>query len=388
MPCKMTTMYARHLELPKASFFLFGPRATGKTTWLRSVLPNAQWFDLVTSEAYLRYLREPGLFRREVEASPPGTWVVVDEVQRVPALLDEVHALIARHGKRYRFALSGSSARKLKRLDANMLAGRVINRSFFPLTLAEAGEDLPIEEMLATGLLPGVRSDPELAIDTLEAYAANYLQQEIQQEALTKDLAGFARFLKVAAVLNAQIVNISNVASEAAVARSTAQRYFEILADTLIGVWLPAWQPRLKVREVAHPRFYFFDPGVARAAAQRLRAPLHDNEKGALLETWVLHELRAHMQLAQTGGELAWYRTGAGVEIDFLWSGPRSRVGIEVKASSRWRSESGRALRELLEQKVIQRAVAVYLGERRQIDDGVLVLPAREWASGLGEILR
>jgi len=250
-------MYARTLAPPKTSFFLFGPRATGKSTWLRKVLPDAHWCDLLATDVYLRFLHEPAAFRREVEGLPNDTWVVVDEVQKVPALLDEVHGIIARHGRRYRFALSGSSARRLRRLDANMLAGRVVNRAFFPLTLAELDGDATIDDVLRTGLLPGVRSEPEIAFETLEAYAANYLQQEIQQEALTKDLAGFSRFLRVAALLNAQIVNVSNVANEAQVARSTVTRYFGVLADTLIGVWLPAWQPRLKVREVAHPTLSF-----------------------------------------------------------------------------------------------------------------------------------
>lgn len=383
----MPTVYTRLLELPKTSFFLFGPRATGKTTWLRQQLPDAHWCDLVPTETYVRYLHEPGLLRREVEALPQNRWVVVDEVQKVPALLDEVHALIQKHGKRYRFALSGSSARKLRRLDANMLAGRVVNRSFFPLTLREIGKGVDIAELLRTGTLPGVRSEPEAAEDVLEAYAANYLHQEIQQEALTKDLASFARFLRVAGVLNAQIVNASNVASEAGVARTTVQRYFDILVDTLVGFSLPAWQPRLKVRETASPKFYFFDPGVARAVAGRVRAPVHDTEKGALLETWVLHELRAHMQLAQCGGELSWYRTGGGSEVDFIWSGPRHRVGIEVKASARWRPEAGDALRELLAQKVIRHAVVVYLGDRALVDDEIRVLPAAKWAESLGEFL-
>lgn len=380
-------MYARLLPLPKTSFFLFGPRATGKTTWLRQKLPDAHWFDLVTTDAFLRYLHDPSLFRSEVEALPANSWVVVDEVQKVPALLDEVHALIARHGRRYRFALSGSSARKLRRMDANMLAGRVVNRSFFPLTLAELAGTADLDDVLATGLLPGVRDAPDAAIDTLEAYAANYLRQEIQQEALTKDLAAFARFLRVAAILNGQIVNVSNVANEAQVTRSTVQRYFEVLVDTLIGVWLPAWQPRLKVREVAHPKFYFFDPGVARAAGNRLRAPVQEAEKGALLETWVMHELRAHMQLSQCGGELSWYRTGGGVEVDFLWSGPSHVVGIEVKASKRWRSSDGNALRELLQQKVVAHALVVYLGDRKLVDGGIQVLPAKQWAEMLGKFV-
>ncbi|MFN7586981.1 MAG: ATP-binding protein [Planctomycetota bacterium] len=380
-------MYQRLLELPKTSFFLFGPRATGKTTWLRQVLPEALWVDLVPSEAFVRYLREPSLFRREVEALPKGGWVVVDEVQKVPTLLDEVHALIARHGKGYRFALSGSSARKLRRLDANLLAGRVVNRAFFPLTLAETGFRVAIDDVLRIGLLPGVCSDPDVAEDTLEAYASNYVHQEIQQEALTKDLAGFARFLRVAAILNGQSVSASNVANEAAVARATVQRDFQILVDTLIGVMVPAWQPRLKVREVAHPRFYFFDPGVARAVAGRIRAPVHEQERGALLETWVLHELRAHMQFAQTGGEVQWYRTGAGAEVDFVWQGPHHAIGIEVKASERWRSDAGAALRELVAKKVIRKAVAVYLGDRALVDGGIEVVPARAFAERLGELL-
>lgn len=387
LSCKMPTMFQRWLEPPASSCFLFGPRATGKTTWLRQVLPGAHWVDLVPSEVFVRYLREPSQFRREVEALPDASWVVVDEVQKVPALLDEVQALIATHGKRYRFALSGSSARKLRRMDANLLAGRVINRRFFPLTLAETGYSVSIEEVLRTGLLPGVRSEPGAAEDVLDAYAANYVHEEIQQETLTKDLPGFARFLRVAALLNGQAVSASNVASEAAVARTTVQRYFQILVDTLVGVMVPAWQPRLKVREVAHPRFYFFDPGVARAVAGRIRTDVHDQERGALLETWVLHELRAHMQFALTGGEVQWYRTGGGTEVDFVWVGPRHSVGIEVKASERWRSDHGAALRELLAQQRIRTAVAVYLGDRPLVDGGILVLPARRFAERLGELL-
>ncbi len=142
------------------------------------------------------------------------------------------------------------------------------------------------------------------------------------------------------------------------------------------------------MRETAGAKFYFFDPGVARAVANRLRAQVHDTDKGALLETWVLHELRAHLQIAQCGGEITWYRTGAGVEVDFLWNGPEHNVGIEVKASPRWRSEAGEPLRELLRQKAIRQAVVVYLGDRPLVDDGVIVVPARQWVERLGEFLR
>jgi len=372
---------------PARSFFLFGPRGTGKSTWLRQAMPGARWYDLLHSDVYLRLLADPSEFRREVEALPPGTWVVVDEVQRVPALLNEVHALVASHPRRWLFALCGSSARKLKRMDANLLAGRAVNRTFAPLVWQELGGDVPVDEILRHGLLPAVRSDPDAASDVLEAYAANYLREEIQQEALTRDLASFTRFLRIAALLNAQVVNVSNVARESAVARPTVQRYFDVLVDTLVGTWLPAWQPRVKVREAAHPKFYLFDPGVARAAAGLLRAPLHDTERGPALETWILHELRACVSDAGLGGELAYYRTPAGVEVDFVWSGPEYAVGIEVKAATRWRPSDGTGLRDLHQRGVIRRALGVYGGQRAQKDGPIQVLPLPEFLDRLPQLL-
>lgn len=375
------------MALPTRSFFLFGPRGTGKSTWLRQVLPRAQWYDLLHSDVYLRLLADPAAFRREVEALPGGTWIVVDEVQRVPALLNEVQSLIARHEKRWSFALCGSSARKLKRMDANLLAGRVFNRSFFPLVWAELGGDVPADDILRFGLLPQVRQEPDAAVDILDAYAANYLREEIQQEALARNLASFARLLGVAALMNGQIVNVANIARESAVPRPTVQRYFDVLVDTLVGYWLPAWQPRLKVRERAHPKFYLFDCGVVRAAAGRLRAPLHDSERGGALETWMLHEIRAHLAHAAAGGELAYYRTPAGVEVDFVWTGPERAVAIEVKANQRWRPADGAALRDLHARRVIQAAVAVYGGERRQRDGPIVVLPVHEFLHRLPDLL-
>jgi predicted AAA+ superfamily ATPase len=283
--------------------------------------------------------------------------------------------------------LCGSSARKLKRLDADLLAGRVANRSFFPLTLAELGHDTSIDDVLGLGLLPVVRDEPRLAVETLEAYAANYLQQEIQQEAAARDLASFARFLRVAAMLNGQVVNLSGIARDSAVPRQTVQRFFDVLADTLIGIWLPAWQPRAKVREVQHPKFYFFDCGAARAAAGVVRTPLHPADRGALLETWVLHELRAHIQACGCGGELAYYRTGADVEVDFVWTGPTRTVGIEVKAGAAWRHQEGRGLRELRRGNVVTRAVGVFTGDRAVRDGDLTVYPVREFLRRLPEII-
>ncbi len=367
-------MYTRQLELPGHSFLLFGPRGTGKTTWLRRGLPGALWFDLLRTQTLLSLSRQPDSFRQQVEARPPGSWVVVDEVQRLPGLLNEVHALIAEHGKRYRFALSGSSARKLKRLDVNLLAGRAINRQFFPLTAAEMEYRCDPERVLRLGLLPQIQAEGEYAIDALEAYVGNYIREEIQQEALVRSLESFARFLEVAALMNGQIVNVAGIARDAAVARPTVQGYFAVLADTLIGFWLPAWRKRAKVKEVASPKFYLFDTGVARALAGRVREPLDGTERGFLLETWVLHELRAAMAFQNLGGQLHYWRTPSGSEVDFVWTRGNRAIGIEVKAASVWRGEYGKPLKALIADGALAGGHVVYMGSV-ELKDG----PLRIW---------
>ncbi|MBL8859685.1 MAG: ATP-binding protein [Planctomycetes bacterium] len=382
-------MYTRLLPLPERTFFLFGPRGTGKTTWLRAQLPKAMWFDLLRTQEYLALLRDPAHLRMQVEALPKGSWVVVDEVQRIPALLDEVHSLIADHGTRYRFALSGSSARKLRRMDTNLLAGRAIQRQFFPLTSAELDYRFDVDDLLAFGSLPGVRSEPEHAVDILEAYVGTYLQQEIRQEALVKDLQSFARFLDIASLMNGEVVNVSAIARDAGVARPTVQRYFDTLVDTLIGAWLPAWRPRRKVKEVAHPKFFLFDTGVARALQRRLRDPIEGAERGHLLETLVFHELRAAISIQNIGGDLAYWRTPTKSEVDFVWSRGKTVVGIEVKASTTWRPEFGNAVQEMLAEGLVQSGFGVYLGREPLRTKGLDVLPLEDFLRRLhnGEVL-
>ena len=376
-------MFTRRLQLPERSFFLLGPRGTGKTTWLRGVLPSALWFDLLRTGTFLELSQQPDRFRQQIEAHPHGSWVVIDEVQRLPSLLNEVHALIAERGRAYRFALSGSSARKLKRLDVNLLAGRAINRQCLPLTAAEVNSDLDVDHILRFGLLPQVRSDPEYAVDTLDAYISNYLREEIQQEALVRRLDTFARFLQVAALMNGQVSNLAGVARDAGVARPTVQGYFETLIDTLIGVWLPAWQRRARVKEVASPKFYLFDCGVARALSGRLREPIDGLERGFLLETWILHELRATIAYHGLGGELHHWRTPSGSEVDFIWTRAKRAVGIEVKASAQWRREFGGPLKSLIEDGVVQSGFGVYTGSTELKDGALRVLPLKKFLAEL-----
>jgi len=385
-------MYPRDLVLPDRSFFLFGPRGTGKTTWLRAVLPDAHWIDLLSDRQLVRLTREPDRFGEEVEALPAGQWIVVDEVQRLPKLLDQVQQLLVRHPRRWRFALTGSSARRLKREQANLLAGRVVNRRFFPLTASELGTDFHVETVLRFGCLPAVHAETggdAARADILEAYAENYLTQEIRQEALVKRLDSFTRFLEVAALANAQVTNVSAIARDAAVARPTVQGYFEILVDTLVGVWLPAWRPRAKIKELAHPKFYFFDPGAVRALAGRTCEPLGLEERGALLETYVLHEMRAWVNRSGCGGQLTYWRTPSGSEVDFVWSRGTTAVGIEVKGATRWRRGDTVPLQQLLAAKTVRHAFGVYLGREQLRQEGVLVLPLKDFLVRLnaGDVL-
>ena len=380
----MLVMFTRRYELPDRSFFLFGPRATGKTTWLRSVLPDALWFDLLRMNLVLELTRQPDTFRQQIESQPRGSWVVLDEVQRLPALLNEVQAIMTERHRTYRFALSGSSARKLKGGDANLLAGRAINRQFFPLTAAELGGDVNRDRILRYGLLPQIHAEPDAAVDILDAYVSNYVREEIQQEGLVRRLDSFARFLGVAASMNGQVVNVAGIARDAGVARPTVQGFFEVLVDTLLGFWLPAWRPRAKVKESASPKFYFFDSGVARALAGRLREPLERDERGFLIETWVLHELRSAMAYHNAGGQLHYWRTPNGTEVDFIWTRGRRAVGIEVKAAEAWRRGFGRPLQYLLESGVIQTGIGVYTGRRTLKDGPLQVLPLERFLDQLG----
>jgi predicted AAA+ superfamily ATPase len=230
-----------------------------------------------------------------------------------------------------------------------------------------------------------VRSEEAIParIDLLEAYRDTYLAEEVRNEGLVRNLDGFARFLDVASLMNAQVLNVTGIARDAGVSRTTVQGFFEVLADTMIGTTLPAWRPRARVKEVANPKFYLFDTGVARTLSGRLREPLHPTERGPLLEAWVLHELRAHLHDASLGGELSYWRLPSGLEVDFVWQRGDRRVAIEVKASDRWRREDGDGLRALAEAAGIERCVALYLG-RERLKDGVIdVLPFKEFLAEL-----
>ena len=381
-------VYARLLPTPTRSAFLFGPRGTGKTTWLRDRFPNAATYDLLDTGEALRLTRRPDTLYRELAALPAGSWVVIDEVQRVPELLNEVHRLI--ETPRLRFVLSGSSARKLRRRGVNLLAGRAVTTTLHPLVSAELDFALRMEDALSHGTLPMAMTG-ESPKDYLRTYAETYLVHEVQAEALTRNLGAFARFLEIAARQNAQVTNATSIGRDAGIDRRTVQSHFGILIDTLIGYWLPAWKLRSATKQVQQSKFYFFDCGVVRALSGRLPYPPTAEERGPLLETIVLNEIRAFLSYSGRHYVPHYWRSYDGAEVDVLCETATGFVAVEIKASARWDTRFNRGFRRIREHLPTRTATCygVYLGERPASWGGVRVLPALEFLKRLwdGEVL-
>ena len=392
---KRDLLIPRLLQRPDRSFFLFGPRGTGKSTWLERVLPDALRLDLLDASLFLELSRDPHRLEALVGSRRAGAWVVLDEIQKIPALLDEVHRLM--ESRRWRFALCGSSARKLRRGGANLLASRALTLAMEGFSAAELGHEFDLDSALNWGLLPFVRNEPDAATDILAAYVNTYLKEELQAEGLIRNVPPFVRFLAVAGQINGQVVNAQNIAREAAVARSTVDTYFAILTDTLVGHVLPAWRPGLKVREAAQPKFYWFDPGVARAAAGLLRDPVDRLWQGGALETLMFHELRIYNEVSRKHRPLSHYRTPAGVEVDFIIETARRRPGspcrvvaIEVKQAERWDRMWDKPMRALAATSdvKVERMIAVYCGPRAYRFDEIQVLSMADFIKALyaGEV--
>lgn len=359
--------------LGKKSHFLFGPRQTGKTFLIRRVLPHARLYDLLDSSVYLALSQRPA--RLAEELTPQDRVVVIDEVQRLPVLLNEVHRLIEQRG--VCFLLTGSSARKLRRGGVNLLGGRARTRFLHPLTSRELGAHFDLGRAIERGLLPSIYFSDDPKAD-LDAYTGTYLQQEIVAEGATRNAPAFSRFLRVAALCNATLVNFTNVASDAQVPRTTVYEYFEILKDTLLLHEVPAWQKSRKRKPLVSSKYYWFDVGVASALQGRLVKP-ETPEFGAAFETWLLHEIVAYRDYV-SGEPVNYWRSTSGFEVDFILG---EHTAIEVKAKSNVSPQDLKSLRALAEEKRLKRYVCVSLEPRRRQVGGVTILPFRQFLDAL-----
>lgn len=372
-------MYKRLLRLPtkpKKSFFLWGPRQTGKTTFLKAIYPGAIRIDLLKTDELMRYLQRPALLREEVELLPSHSLIVIDEIQKAPALLDEVHFLIEEQNRR--FALCGSSARKVKRGHANLLGGRAIRYEMLGLVAQELGKDFRIEHFVNTGPLPN-HYDADNHQLLIRSYVEDYLREEILQEGLTRNLPVFSDFLRVAAIGDTEVLNMSNVAREAGVAVSTVRDYYGILTDTLMAAFLPAFTPRPKRRTIQAPKFYFRDLGVVNHLAKRGVIEPGSELFGKAFENWLFHELSVHSRYSEQFYDLSYWRLSSGIEVDFVIG--TAEAAIEAKGKMR---VTARDTRNLLEFKKdfpeVRHLIVVSLEKKmRKTEEGVLIIPYRQF---------
>ncbi len=367
----------RVLDLPalvqKKSHFLFGPRQTGKTFLIRHTLPGVRLYDLLDHATYLALGQRPHRIAEELTAT--DRVVVIDEIQRLPELLNEVHRLIETRGTK--FLLTGSSARKLRRGGVNLLGGRARIKYLHPLTAQELGQHFDLTRAVERGTLPSIYFSDDPAAD-LAAYAGSYLQQEIVAEGTTRNVPAFSRFLRVAAQCNGTIVNFTNVANDAQVPRTTVYEYFEILKDTLVLHELPAWRKSRKRKPLVSSKFYFFDVGVTATLQGRHLRP-RTPEFGEGIETYLMHELVAHRDYI-SAEPLSYWRSTSGFEVDFIIG---DHTAIEVKAKEAVSPQDVKALRALAEERKLKRYVCVSLEARPRRADGIALVPVREFLDAL-----
>jgi predicted AAA+ superfamily ATPase len=363
----------RVLDLPtllkKKSYFLFGPRQTGKTFLIHHTLKNVRVYDLLDSAVYLSLSQDPG--RLEHELTEQDRIVVIDEIQRLPVLLNEVHRLI--EGRGVMFLLTGSSARKLRRGGVNLLGGRARTQYLHPLTYRELGKRFDMTIAAERGLLPSIYFSDDPDAD-LRAYVGSYLQQEIVAEGAARNIPAFSRFLKVAALCNSRIVNFTNVANDAQVARTTVYEYFEILKDTLVLHEVPAWRKSIKRKPLASSKYYFFDVGVV-AALQGRKFRYGTPEFGEAFETVVFQEIKAYCDYL-SGEDICHWRSKSGFEVDFVIG---DRTAVEVKAGGNISNQDLKPLRALAEEARLKHYLCVCQAERPRRIDMITILPYEQF---------
>jgi len=368
---------ARNLDvksvLDHKSVFLFGPRQCGKSWLIDHTLSDFHLLDLLSTDTFLRLSQHPELLE---QIGSDGKPIVIDEIQKLPGLLDEVHRLIERRG--FRFLLTGSSARKLRKRGVNLLGGRARVKRLHPFSASELQEKFDLNRAVNYGMLPPVwqSTEPE---EELADYIEEYLRQEIIAEAATRNLPAFSRFLEIAALANGEQIDYAAISRDAQVPRSTVQEYFRILKETLLADEVPVWRRGLRRKTVETAKFYLFDSGVARRLSRRRVTEPETSEYGHLFETLVHHELRSYLDVRTRDGEISYWRTPAGVEVDFVVGD----VAIEVKSSKCVGRSDCSGLRAIAEEGSFSHRIVVCREPFARVEDGIEILPYGEFISRL-----
>lgn len=362
--------------LDKKSHFLLGPRQTGKSFLIAHALKGVRVYDLLDTTVYLSLSQKPERLSQEI--LPGERFIVIDEIQRLPVLLNEVHRLIETRG--IHFLLTGSSARKLRRGGVNLLGGRARTKYLHPLTFHELGSHFDLSHVIERGTIPSIYFSDDPQSDIL-AYTGSYLQQEIVAEGVTRNVPAFSRFLRVAALCNGTIVNFTNIANDAQVPRTTVYEYFEILKDTLILHELPPWKKSIKRKPLCSSKYYFFDTGVAASLQGRQHTKQGTTEFGEAFETYIFHELMCYRDYV-SGDDLTYWRSTSGFEVDFIIG---DHTAIEVKAKENVSTQDIKSLRALAEEKKLKNYLCVSLEPRTRKVEGITILPIKEFLKSLWE---
>lgn len=372
--------YKRILKLEDAdtdSLFLWGARQVGKSTLLESLFPDARYYDLLKNEEFERLLRRPQLLREELQTLDEKTLVVIDEVQKIPQLLDEVHWLMVNRG--IRFILCSSSVRKLKRVGANLLGGRALKTTMYPFVSSEI-PDFNLIRGINNGMIPR-HYMIENPTRRLQAYIGIYLNEEIHMEAQLRNLSSFTRFLEVAAQSCGEIVNYTNIAQDCGVSATTVKEYFNILEQTLIGYMIPAFTLSKKRRAIGAPKFYYFDVGVANYLLHRNNLEPGSADFGHAFEHFLIQELIAYLGYHYSTEKLSYWRTTSGYEVDAIIG--EGRIAIEFKSADEVQSKHTKGLKAFSEDFPDSRLIVVSLDKNRRTMNGVEIIPAMDFLGDL-----
>lgn len=380
-------MYIRRLSLEDEnndSIFLWGARQVGKTTLLEHLFPHARYYDLLQAHEFERLLRQPSILSQELAYLKEGDLVIIDEVQKVPQILDEVHSLI--HRKKLRFILSGSSPRKLKRNKANLLGGRALKKILFPLVSAEI-PDFDLIKAVNNGMIPRhyMVNNPW---ERFRAYIGVYLNEEIREEALSRNLKSFSRFMEVAAISNGEMIVYKNIAQDCGIDYRTVKDYFEILNDTLTGYFIQGFTSTLKRRAIQSPKFYFFDVGIVNYLLNKKNLLPGSEAFGHSFEHFIIQELIAYLDYTRSTEKLTYWRTSSGYEVDAIIG--EGRIAIEIKSIQEVKSRHLKGLKAFMEDFPKAKAIVVSLDKYPGILNGVEIIPAEQFLKLLwnNEIIR